>query len=39
MKTALATLTERARARMAEDGLRRFVLVNPALMSGGSIES
>ena len=34
MKTALATLTERGRARMEEDGKRRFVVVNPALVSG-----
>jgi putative DNA primase/helicase len=34
MKTALATLSERGRARMEEDGKRRFVGVNPALLSG-----
>jgi hypothetical protein len=34
MKTALVTLSERGRARMAEDGARRFVVVNPALVSG-----
>jgi hypothetical protein len=32
MKAALATLTERGRARLEDDGKRRFVLVNPALM-------
>ncbi|MFO0246503.1 MAG: hypothetical protein ACK52I_16060, partial [Pseudomonadota bacterium] len=34
MKTALALLAERGRARMEEDGKRRFVVVNPALVSG-----
>lgn len=34
MKTALATLSERGRARMEEDGPRRFVVVNPALVVG-----
>jgi putative DNA primase/helicase len=34
MKTALATLTARGRARMEEDGKRRFVVVNPALVTG-----
>ena len=32
MKTALATLTERGRARLEEDGKRRFITVNPALI-------
>jgi putative DNA primase/helicase len=32
MKTALATLAERRRARMVEDGRRRFVEVNPMLL-------
>ena len=32
MTAALATLTERGRARMVEDGPRRFVVVNPALV-------
>jgi putative DNA primase/helicase len=34
MKTALATLAERRRARMVEDGRRRFVEVNPMLIGG-----
>jgi putative DNA primase/helicase len=34
MKTALATLADRGRARMVEDGKRRFVVVNLALVSG-----
>ncbi len=34
MKMALATLTDRGRARMVEDGKRRFVVVNPALVNG-----
>jgi putative DNA primase/helicase len=34
MKTALATLSARGRARMEEDGPRRFVTVNPALVVG-----
>ena len=34
MKTALATLAERRRARLVEDGRRRFVEVNPMLVSG-----
>jgi putative DNA primase/helicase len=33
MKTALATLADRGRARMVEDGKRRFVVVNPALVN------
>ena len=33
MKTALALLAERGRARMEEDGKRRFVAVNQALVS------
>lgn len=32
MKTALATLTERGRARMDEDSKRRIVVMNPALV-------
>lgn len=32
MKAALATLTERGRARLEDDGKRRFVVVTPALM-------
>jgi hypothetical protein len=34
MKTALATLAERRRARLVEDGRRRFVEVNPILLGG-----
>jgi hypothetical protein len=34
MKTALATLAERRRARLVEDGRRRFVEVNPMLIGG-----
>jgi putative DNA primase/helicase len=34
MQAILATLSERSRARMEEDGKRRFVVVNPALVSG-----
>jgi putative DNA primase/helicase len=34
MKSALATLTERGRALMQEDGQRRFVVVNPKLVCG-----
>jgi putative DNA primase/helicase len=34
MKTALALLAERGRARMEEDGKRRFVAVSPTLVSG-----
>jgi hypothetical protein len=34
MKATLAALTERCRARMQEDGPKRFVLVNPALVLG-----
>jgi putative DNA primase/helicase len=34
MKTALATLAERQRARMVEEGRRRFVEVNPMLIGG-----
>jgi hypothetical protein len=33
MKAALATLTERGRARMEENGKRRFVVVNSALIT------
>jgi hypothetical protein len=32
LKAALATLTDRGRARMEEEGRRRFVAVNPALL-------
>lgn len=39
LKTALATLTERGRARIEEVGRRRYVLVNPALVEGGSVSS
>jgi hypothetical protein len=35
LKTALATLNERGRARMEEVGRRRYVVVNPALIEGG----
>ncbi len=34
LKAALATLTERGRARLEEQGRRRFVAVNPALLDG-----
>ena len=34
LKAALATLTERGRARLEEEGRRRFVVVNPALLDG-----
>jgi putative DNA primase/helicase len=34
MKTALATLSERGRARVEEAGKRRVVAVNPALVGG-----
>ena len=34
MKTALTMLTERRRARLVEDGRRRFVEVNPTLIGG-----
>jgi hypothetical protein len=34
LKAALATLTERGRARLEEEGRRRFVTVNPALLDG-----
>lgn len=34
MKTALAMLAERRRARLVEDGRRRFVEVNPMLIGG-----
>lgn len=34
LKEALATLTERGRARFEEVGRRRFVAVNPALLDG-----
>jgi hypothetical protein len=34
MKAALATLSERSRARMEVNGQRRFVVVNPALVCG-----
>lgn len=34
LKAALATLTERGRARLEEEGRRRFVAVNPALLEG-----
>ena len=34
LKAALATLTERGRARLEEEGRRRFVAVNPALLDG-----
>jgi putative DNA primase/helicase len=34
MKAALGLLAERGRARMEEDGKRRFVVVSPALVSG-----
>lgn len=34
LKEALATLTERGRARLEEEGRRRFVVVNPALLDG-----
>jgi len=32
-RAALAILTERGRARMAEDGRRRSVAINPALLA------
>jgi hypothetical protein len=32
LKAALATLTERGRARLEDEGRRRFVAVNPALL-------
>ena len=32
LRLALATLTERSRARMEEEGKRRFVVVNPVLV-------
>ena len=32
LKAALATLTERGRARLEEEGRRRFVAVNPVLL-------
>jgi hypothetical protein len=32
MKTVLVTLAERQRARMVEEGRRRFVEVNPMLV-------
>lgn len=32
LKEALATLTERGRARLEQEGRRRFVAVNPALL-------
>lgn len=34
LKTALATLAERGRARLETQGRRRYVLVNPALLAG-----
>ena len=34
LKEALATLTERGRARLEEAGRRRYVAVNPALLNG-----
>jgi putative DNA primase/helicase len=34
LKAALATLTARGRARLEEEGRRRFVAVNPALLDG-----
>lgn len=34
LKEALATLTERGRARLEEAGRRRFVAVNTALLDG-----
>jgi putative DNA primase/helicase len=34
LKEALATLTQRGRSRLEEDGRRRFVAVNPALLEG-----
>lgn len=34
MKDALAPLAEHGRARLAEEGRRRFVVVNPALYAG-----
>ena len=34
MKNALATLAERRRARLVEDGRRMFVEVNPMLLGG-----
>lgn len=34
LKAALATLSERGRARLEEEGRRRFVVVNPALLDG-----
>jgi putative DNA primase/helicase len=39
LKTALATLNERGRARMEEVGRRRFVVVNPALIEDASVRS
>jgi putative DNA primase/helicase len=39
LKAALATLNERGRARMEEVGRRRYVVVNPALVEGGSVKS
>jgi hypothetical protein len=34
LRSALATLSERGRARLEEEGRRRFVAVNPALLDG-----
>lgn len=34
LKVALATLSERGRAPLEEEGRRRFVAVNPALLDG-----
>lgn len=33
-RAALALLAEHGRARLEEDGRRRFVMVNPALYAG-----
>ncbi len=35
LKTTLALLTERGRARMEQVGRRRYVAINPALLAGG----
>jgi putative DNA primase/helicase len=34
LKAALATLSERGRARLEQEGRRRFVAVNPVLLNG-----
>ena len=34
LRAALAILAERGRARMEEDGRRRAVVINPALLDG-----